>query len=127
MLTELYRQLIALLKEAGVTAYAVDAVPPDAAFPFIALEIRPAASLHGLGRVTLTGWLRSHCRHADRLALADTLLSLVPPGGRRLLFQGGIAVLYQGSRMNVEWLESSGALGVRIRHELRVMGGDTHV
>ena len=54
MLTEIYRRLTALLASAGFTAWAADAVPPDAAFPYVTMEIIPAASLHRLGRVTLT-------------------------------------------------------------------------
>lgn len=123
MLTALYRQLTALLDAAGYPAWAADAVPPDAAFPFVTLDIRPAASPLGTGRVTLTGWLRGPARHADRLALADTLLKLVPPGGLKLPLEGGLAVMYRGDRMNVEWPESPGALGACVKHELRVMGG----
>ena len=123
MMTELYRELAALLAKVGYSAWAADAVPPDATFPFVTMEIRPAASLHGLGRVTLTGWLRGPCRHADRLALADALLKLIPPAGLKLPMGGGLALLLRGDRMNVEWPESPGALGVCVRHDLRVMGG----
>ena len=123
MLTELYRQLTALLAEAGYPAWSVDAVPPDAPFPFVTLQVRPAASLHGLGRVTLTGWLRGPCRHADRLALADALLRLVPSGGLKLPLTDGLAVLHRGDRLDVEWPEAAGALGVTVKHELRLMGG----
>ena len=123
MLTDLYRKLCALLAEAGYPAWAEDAVPSEAAFPFVTVAIRPAASLHGTGRVTLTGWLRGPARHADRLALADTLLKLVPGGGLKIPLESGSAVLFRGDRMNVEWPESPGALGVCVKHELRVMGG----
>lgn len=124
MLTELYRRVCALLAEAGCSAWAEDAVPPDAALPFVTVSIRPAATLQGTGRVTLTGWLRSPARHTDRLALADTLLRLVPGSGLKLPLERGLAVLYRGDRTNVEWPESPGALGVCVKHELRVMGGD---
>ena len=123
MLTELYGKICALLAEAGYPAWAEDAVPPDAAFPFVTVAIRPAASMHGTGRVTLTGWLRGPARHADRLALADALLKLVPGSGMKLPAAGGLAVLTRGDRMNVEWPESPGALGVCVKHELRMMGG----
>lgn len=123
MLTDLYAQLCALLSQAGYTAWAADAVPPDADFPFVTLEVRPAASLHGTGRVTLTGWLRGPARHTDRLAMADTLLKLVPAGGLKLPGPGGLALLIRGDRLNVEWPETSGALGVCVKHDLRLMGG----
>ena len=123
MMQSLYRQLCALLADAGYTAYVADAVPPDAAFPFVTVDARPSPSVLGTGRLTLTGWLRSDCRHADRLAMADALLRLVPPGGRKLLSEGGLAVLFRGDRLNVEWPEAPGALGVCVKHELRMMGG----
>lgn len=125
MLTELYRQLTALLATAGYPAWAADAVPPDAVFPYVTMEVRAPASPFGVGRVTLTGWLRGPVRHADRLAMADTLLKLVPGGGLKLPLGGGLAVLFRGERMNVEWPESPGALGVCVKHELRLMGGGT--
>lgn len=125
MLTALYQQLCSLLADAGYPAYAADTVPPDAPFPFVTVEARPASTLHGTGRVTLTGWMRSGSRHADRLALADALLKLVPPGGRKLPLTGGMAVLFRGDRMNVEWPEAPGALGVCVKHELRMMGGES--
>lgn len=124
MLTELYRKLCTLMTEAGYPAWAEDTVPADAAFPYVTVSVRPAASLHGLGRVTLTGWLRGPARHADRLALADTLLRLVPGGGLKLPLEGGVALLLRGDRMHVTWPESPGALGVCVQHELRMMGGD---
>lgn len=124
MLTELYRSVCTLLAEAGYPAWAEDAVPPDAVFPFVTVAIRPAASLYGTGQVTLTGWLRGPARHTDRLALADTLLQLVPGGGLKLPLESGLAVLQRGDRMNVEWPESAGALGVCVKHDLRMMGGD---
>ena len=96
MLTELYRQLTALLAEAGYPAWSAEAVPSDAPFPFVTLQVRPASTLHGLGQVTLTGWLRGPCRHADRLALADALLRLVPSGGLKLPLTDGLAVLHRG-------------------------------
>ncbi|MBQ2954278.1 MAG: hypothetical protein IJE07_12175 [Clostridia bacterium] len=125
MLTELSRQLTALLSQAGYRTWAADAVPPKAEFPFVTVEIRPAASLHGLGRVTLTGWLPRPCRHADRLSLADALLRLVPPGGLKLPCGDGLALLLRGDRMNAEWPESEGALGVCVKHELRMLGGES--
>lgn len=125
MLTEIYKQLTARLAAAGYPAWAADAVPTGAAFPYVTLEVRPAASPFGAGRVTLTGWLRGPARHAERLAMADALLRLVPPGGLKLKLEGGLAVLYRGDRLNVEWPESPGALGACVKHELRLMGGDT--
>lgn len=124
MLQTLYQRLTALVQEAGYPCWAADAVPPDAAFPFVTVEVRPAATMHGLGRVTLTGWLRGPCRHADRLALADALLRLVPPGGMKIPLPGGLALMQRGDRLNVEWPESPGALGVTVKHDVRVMGGD---
>lgn len=125
MLTELHRKICAMLAEAGYPAWAEDAVPPDAPLPFVTLSIRPASSLHGVGRVTLTGWLHGPGRHADRLAMANTLLKLVPGGGLKLPLDGGLALLQRGDRMNVEWPENPGVLGVRVSHELRLMGGDS--
>lgn len=122
-MTQIFERLCALLKAAGYDAWASDAVPQDATLPFVTMEVRPAASLHGVGRVTLTGWMRGPARHADRLALADTLLKLVPSAGLKLPLEGGLAVMYRGDRMNVEWPESPGALGVCVKHEIRLMGG----
>lgn len=123
MLTELTRQLVTLLADAGCAAYAADAVPPDAAFPFVTFSIRPAASLHALGQVTLTGWIRGPGCHAARLALADQLLKIVPPGGLKLPLDDGLAVLHRGDRLNVEWPEAPGALGCMVKHGLRLIGG----
>ena len=122
-MTQVYARLCALLKAAGYDAWAADAVPQDAALPFVTMEVRPAASLHGVGRVTLTGWMRSPARHADRLALADALLKLVPPAGLKLPLEDGLAILYRGDRMNIEWPENAQALGVCVKHEIRLMGG----
>lgn len=123
MMQSLYQQICALVAAAGYTAWAADAVPPDAAFPFVTVDARPAGNLHGTGRLTLTGWLRSDSRHADRLAMADALLRLVSPGGTKLSLEDGLAVIYRGDRLNVEWPENPGTLGVCVKHELRMMGG----
>lgn len=125
MLTALYRQLTTLLTQAGYRVWAADAVPPEAEFPFVTLEIRPATRLHGVGTVTLTGWLAKPGRHAERLALADALLKLVPSAGLKLASDSVPALLTRGERVHVEWPESPGALGVLVKHELRLLGGDT--
>lgn len=126
MLTELYRRMTTLLAEAGFTAWAADAVPPDAECPFVSVEIVPAADMHSLGRVTLTGWPMEMCSMARRLAMADALYTIVPPGGLKLPLESGLAVLTRCSRSQLQWVESGGALGVRIPFDLRVMGGGTH-
>ncbi len=123
MLTELYTLLAARLQALGYPMWAADAVPDNAAFPFVTAVIRPSASLLGTGRVTLTGWCRSDARHADRLTLADDLLKLVPPGGLLLPLTEGAAALFRGDRMAVEWPETPDALGVSVTHDLRVVGG----
>lgn len=126
MLTEIYRRLTALLASAGFTAWAADAVPPDAAFPYVTMEIIPAANLHGLGRVTLTGWPAQGCGMARRLSMADDLLALVPPAGLKLPLAGGLALLTRCRHADLQWVTSHGALGVRIPFDLRMMGGDVH-
>ena len=126
MLTELYRRMTALLAEAGFTAWAADAVPPDAAFPFVTMEITPAGSMHALGRVVLTGWPGKTCSMARRLAMADALYAIVPSAGLKLPLENGLALLTRCSRAEMQWVESGGATGVRIPLELRVMGGDAH-
>lgn len=122
MLTELYVKLMALLEGAGFTAYAQDAVPEDARFPFVTCRIDAPASMHETGSVTLTGWVHGEAAHARRLLLADALVSLVPPGGMMLPLDGGLAVLFRASEQAVAWPESPGALGACIRHGLRVAG-----
>lgn len=122
MLTEMYRKLHALLTEAGFTVWAEDAVPHDAAFPFVTLKIEPPAPMQGSGSVVLTGWHRGGTRHCDRLAMADTLLRIVPGAGLKMQLDGGLAILHRADRLQVEWPQSEGALGVRVRHALRVYG-----
>lgn len=126
MLTELTHRLMEALSAARLTVWAADAVPPDAAFPFVTVEIAPAASLHDLGRVTLTGWPDKPCSMAQRLAMADALLALVPPAGLKLPLEDGLALLTRGSRTQLQWVASDGAIGVRIPFDLRLMGGPAH-
>ena len=122
MLTEMYRQLIALLEAAGFTVYAEDAVPPDAAFPFVTLRLEAPAPMQGSGAIVLTGWTRGGSRHRDRLAMADTLLRIVPGAGLTLPLTDGLAVLRRADRLSVTWPESQGALGAQVRHALRIYG-----
>lgn len=121
MLTELYRKLIARLTESGFTAYAEDAVPQDAAFPFVMCRIDAPSSMHEVGSIVLTGWTRSSAPHADRLLMADALVSLVPPGGLLLPLPGGLAAVFRTEARAVTWPENKGALGTCIRHGLRVI------
>lgn len=123
MLTELYALLIALLTEAGFTAYAEDTVPQAAAFPFVTCRIGPPMSMHGTGSVTLTCHVRGDAPHEQRLAMADALIRLVPPGGMTLPLMGGLAALFRAEGQAVTWPEERGALGACVRHELRVFGG----
>lgn len=122
MLTELYAKLTALLAEAGFTAYAEDTVPQEAGFPFVTCRIDAPVSMHERGCVALTCWVRGDAAHAQRLTLADTLVSLVPPGGMMLPLDGGLAAVFRAEGQAVTWPESKGALGARVRHELRVFG-----
>lgn len=125
MLTELYRRLTALLAEAGFTAWAADAVPPDAAFPYVTMEIIPGGGLHSPGRLVLTGWPAKSCSMARRLAMADALFAIVPPAGLKLHLESGLALLTRVSRTEMQWVEADGAQGVRIPFDLRLMGGGT--
>ncbi|MBQ7850201.1 MAG: hypothetical protein IJ343_10795 [Clostridia bacterium] len=122
MLTALYQVLCQRLSEAGFTVFAEDCVPGDAAFPFVTLRIDASAPLQDGGAVILTGWLRSNAPHRDRLAMADALLRLVPGAGLKLPLAGGLALLHQGGRPCVQWLQSGGALGAQVRHSLRLCG-----
>jgi len=120
MLTALFAQLCTLLRPLGVPVYAEDAVPPDAAFPLIALRIEPPGCLMESGKVTLTGWFRSSSPHADRLAMTDRLLALIPTGGYLLHTDTLFAALFPTGKEAVTWPESRGLLGVRIPWELRL-------
>lgn len=123
MLTTLSRQLCALLTDAGFTAYAEDTVPGGAALPFVTFRIEPPTSMHETGCITLTCWQRSGMAHVSRLAAADALLRLVPSGGLTLPLENGLAVLFRSGAKAVTYPESPGALGVCVRHDLRVLGG----
>lgn len=123
MLTELYRKVIAQLAEAGFSAYAEDTVPQDADFPFVTCRIDAPVSTHELGSIVLTCWVRGDAAYAQRLAMADALVSLVPPGGMMLPLDGGLAAVFRAQGQAVTWPESKGALGACVRHELRVLGG----
>lgn len=120
MLTELYRQLMALLAEAGLTGYAEDCVPDRAALPWVTCRVEAPMSIHGMGSVTLTGWVRSDTAQADRLEMTDKLTALAPSGGR-LLAEGRAALLRTDDAIG--WPEGPGALGVRVRFGLRMLGG----
>lgn len=120
MLTALFGQLCTLLQSIGVPVYAEDAVPSDTLFPLLTLRIEPPGRLDESGSVTLTGWFRSSSPHADRLAMADRIMKLVPAGGRLLRTNGLLAALYPCGKEAVTWPESRGQLGVRIRWELRL-------
>ena len=121
MLSELYQLLCRLLADAGFTAYAEDSVPDHAVFPYVACRIEPPLSLHDTGSVHLTCWLRSSSAHAERLAAGDVLLSLIPSGGLKLPLSNGLAVLYRAESHPISYPECKGALGVCIRHGLRVL------
>lgn len=123
MLTTLYRQLCTRLTDAGFTACAEDTVPGGAAFPFVTCRIEPPLSMHETGRVTLTCWHRSGTAHADRLAAADALIRLIPSGGLQLPLENGLAFIFRSGENAVAYPESPGALGVCVRHDLRVFGG----
>lgn len=122
MLTDMYRQLTALLEAAGFTAYAEDAVPPDAPFPFVTMRLEAPAPMQGSGAIVLTGWTRGGSRHRDRLAMADALLRLVPGAGLTLPLENGLAILRRADRLSVSWPESQGALGAQVQHALRIYG-----
>ena len=120
MLTDLTRCLTGLLTAAGHPVYHPDCVPAGTPRPFVTLEITPPLSLHEVGRVTLTGWPEEPCSMAGRLALAESLLTLVPAAGRKLPLESGLALI---ERKGMQWVEFHGALGVRLDFSLRVMGG----
>lgn len=117
MLSELYGRLAQWLTAEGFTVYAEDAVPPEAAFPFLTLRIEPALSPCEAGCVTLTSWHRSSASHADRLVAADALCALVPRGGLRLVLQSGLALLFP-LEAPASWQKSQEALGVSLRFRL---------
>lgn len=118
MLRELYRHLTALLEEAGFTAFAEDAVAPDARFPFVAMRIEAPMSMHETGSIILTSWHRGSAPHAERLHAADALAALFPAGGRLVRLESGLAVASPAGCASFP--ESHGALGVCIRLNLRV-------
>lgn len=123
MLKELHEKLFGLLNQAGVAAYAEDCIPDTACFPFAACRIEAPVSPFGTGRVTLTGWVRSAAPQEERIGLAQTLLQLVPRGGRMISLTAGLAALFPAEDQAVTWPETTGALGVRICFTLLAAGG----
>lgn len=120
MLKELCAALIAHLAQAGFAAYAEDAVPQGACFPFATCRIDAPASMHEKGCVTLTCWVRGDAANEARLDAADALMSLVPSGGLLIPLDGGLAALFRAQGGAVSFPETKGALGACVRHELRV-------
>lgn len=121
-MTVLYQYLCDRLSHFGYTAWAADAVPPDAPFPYVTLRILPPAPMQGSGRIEVTGWHRSSCPHRDRLAMADALLKIVPGAGLKVKMGSSMAVIHPADRLAAEWPESTGMLGVRILYSLRIYG-----
>lgn len=115
MIASLQRAVIALLTGAGWPAYAEDAVPGSAAFPLATLRLDPPAAWDGQGSAVLTAWASpaSDTAQADRMALAEKLMALVPQGGALLALDEGVAALYPAG--NLEFPDDRGALGVRLR------------
>lgn len=93
-------------------------VPQGQTFPYLTLRVEPACRSNVPGAVTLTAWCCGDQAHADRLALADQLLTLLPPRGFPLTYSGGRSLLYMKDSQ-VRCLQQGPALGVQLTWALR--------
>lgn len=121
MLTELYAAVFAWLAEAGLTAYAEDAVPDKAAFPYASCRIEAPLTMRDEGQLAVTCH-SADTAQAEKLDMADKLLRLVPTGGVKLPLAHGLAVLHRPDSPTAPQEKRAGVTGLRIRFGLRVYG-----
>lgn len=112
MLTDLMNRLHTLLEAASCPVYLADSVPPDAAFPYMTMQVEPAVHPGCGSPLTLTAWHCSGTSNTDRFALADTLLTLIPASGLRIPLESGVACLYRARGKGVSCVRSTNALGL---------------
>lgn len=93
MLTSLFQALISQLSPLDMPVYLVDCVPDGTAFPYVAAEVQPSLTGQDSGALTLTLWSHCDAANAERLAQADSLLSLLPARGVRLSLEEGALLL----------------------------------
>lgn len=121
MLTDLAARLCSLLGSSGTPVYLADSVPACAEFPYVTLQFSPPLTPGDLASLTLTGWHWSHTGNADRFALADALLTLIPPAGLKLPLENGTAVIWRSRGRKVEGVRSGDALGLSIPFDLMLL------
>lgn len=112
MLTHVHQTLLAHLAGLDAPVFHENCVPQGQGFPYITL----AASLPGIsaqsGTLTLTCWCHGPSAHSHRLALADSILALIPSDGLRLdCPQGRIVLRGDG---DIQCVRSGEALGIRM-------------
>lgn len=115
MLTALFEALVQQLSPLACPVYLADCVPQDAAFPRIAADLSPAPGPGQDGLVRLTAWTGS--TNAGRFALADALLTLLPPQGLCLSTAAGRALLFCDGQ--AECIREHDALGIRLTWRVR--------
>ena len=112
MMTELLSALHDLLSQAGLPVYLADCLPPGTACPYLLLEDMPAAD--GRSALRLTVWCAGNAPHAQRIALGDALLTLIPMGGLHLRLPDCIAVLTRAGDAPIECRKEADCLGLSL-------------
>lgn len=118
MLTSLHQALIDHLSSLETPILQANCVPQGQTFPYVTMDVTPALSTDMPGSLTLTAWCCGESAHADRLALAEELLALLPSRGTVLALTGGRAILCMTDE-RARCLQSGEALGVQLTWELR--------
>ena len=116
MLKTIHQELTAYIGGLGLPVYHADAIPDDAAFPYLTLAVEAPLTPLKPGHVTLTLWCHSGEAHAERLTCGDQLLTLLPPRGRWL--NTGYETLLLTPEKPAQLLQERTALGLRITWKL---------
>lgn len=116
MMTELFAALCRLFDGIGTGVFLADCVPQGQPLPYLTLEASPAPD--GTSRLDVTLWCSGHA-NAERLALCDTLLTLIPAGGLRITGENTLAVLSRAKNAGVRCQTSADALWLTLPLELQ--------
>lgn len=112
MLNALLAALHDLLSQSGLPVYLADCLPPGTACPYALLDGMPAAD--GRSALRLTLWCAGDAPHAQRLALGDALLTLIPAGGLHLRLPDGAVLLTRAADAPIECRKEADFLGLSL-------------
>lgn len=118
MLTDVYQALLNRLAQLDTPVFQADCIPQGQTFPYLTLDIALPLAPQQPGKLTLTAWCHGAQAHADRLALADAILALLPLSGTRLEGESGRIILLADDQ-HAQCIRSGEARGVKLTWKLQ--------